>query len=50
MPELPEVETIRRNLNTVLEGEVIRDVLVYYRPIVSNDDTFETKLKRSTYT
>lgn len=45
MPELPEVETIRRNLNTVLEGEVIRDVLVYYRPIVSNDDTFETKLK-----
>lgn len=45
MPELPEVETIRRNLNTVLEGEVIRDVLVYYRPIVSNDNTFETKLK-----
>ena len=43
MPELPEVETIR-SLNTVLEGEVIRDVLVYYRPIVSNDDTFESKL------
>src|SRR5690554_2698372 len=45
MPELPEVETIRRNLNTVLKNEVIHDVIVFYRPIVSNILDFEDKLK-----
>ena len=45
MPELPEVETIRRNLNTVLKNEVIHDVIVFYRPIVSNILDFEHKLK-----
>lgn len=45
MPELPEVETIRRNLNTVLQDEVIESVDVYYRPVVSNNLDFETKLK-----
>lgn len=45
MPELPEVETIRRNLNTILQNEVIESVNVYYRPIVSNNLDFETKLK-----
>src|SRR5690554_6157343 len=45
MPELPEVETIRKNLNKILINETIKDVVVYYRPIVSNDITFETKLR-----
>ncbi len=45
MPELPEVETIRRNLNTVIKGDGINHVVVYYRPIVSNDIDFETKLQ-----
>lgn len=44
MPELPEVETIRRNLNTVLANDVIESVDVLYRPIVSNIMDFETKL------
>jgi len=45
MPELPEVETIRRNLNTVLSNDVIESVDVLYRPIVSNIMDFENKLK-----
>ncbi|VEU82643.1 DNA-formamidopyrimidine glycosylase [Acholeplasma hippikon] len=44
MPELPEVESIRRNLETVLKGETIKDVKVFYRPIVSNMMDFEEKL------
>lgn len=44
MPELPEVETIRRNLNTVLANDVITSVDVLYRPIVSNIMDFESKL------
>src|SRR5690554_6011539 len=45
MPELPEVETIRRNLNTVLKNEVIQSVDVYYRPVVSGMLDFEDKLR-----
>lgn len=45
MPELPEVETIRRNLNTVLANDIITSVDVLYRPVVSNDMDFESKLK-----
>ncbi|WP_025724543.1 DNA-formamidopyrimidine glycosylase [Acholeplasma granularum] len=45
MPELPEVETIRRNLHSIILNEVIDECIVYYRPIVSNDLTFEKKLK-----
>lgn len=48
MPELPEVESIRRNLISILKGESIKDVLVHYRPIVSNDPNFEEKLKGQT--
>ncbi|HEY8405772.1 MAG TPA: DNA-formamidopyrimidine glycosylase family protein, partial [Acholeplasma sp.] len=48
MPELPEVESIRRNLIAVVKDLTIEDVNVYYRPIVSNDITFETRLKGKT--
>lgn len=44
MPELPEVESIRRNLNKVVQHEKIQSVKVFYRPIVSNDLSFETKV------
>lgn len=44
MPELPEVETIRRNLLEILKDDVITEVIVHYRPIVSNDINFEEKL------
>ncbi len=44
MPELPEVESIRRNLNKVVQHEKIFKVSVFYRPIVSNDLSFEKKL------
>lgn len=44
MPELPEVEVIRRNLETVLKGDTITNVTVFYRPIVSNNKDFEAKL------
>lgn len=45
MPELPEVESIRRNLLEVLKNDTIIDCFVHYRPIVSNDLLFEKKLK-----
>lgn len=48
MPELPEVESIRRNLNKVVQHEKIKSVNVFYRPIVSNDLSFETKVTGQT--
>lgn len=34
MPELPEVETVRRGLLRELKGRVIRDICVYYEGII----------------
>lgn len=48
MPELPEVESIRKNLEAVIKGDTIQSITVYYRPIVSNDDQFESKLMNQT--
>ncbi len=48
MPELPEVETIKRHLNLLLTHDVIVKVDVFYRNIVSNDKDFETKLVNQT--
>src|SRR5690606_26096291 len=48
MPELPEVESIRKNLEAVIQGDTIERITVYYRPIVSNDELFETKLMNQT--
>lgn len=44
MPELPEVETIKRHLNNLLKDDYIIDVNVFYRKIVSNNLDFEKKL------
>ncbi len=41
MPELPEVETVKRLLEKVLTGKTIKEVIVRYRPIVSSDIHFE---------
>lgn len=40
MPELPEVETVRKVLKESLVGRRIMDVKIHYSPIVSNDDSY----------
>jgi formamidopyrimidine-DNA glycosylase len=46
MPELPEVETIRRDLSTVLQGKKITDVVVRKRKLVrSNPRSFGLSLR-----
>ena len=37
MPELPEVETVRRSLITLIQGKRIKTVTVLYPKIVTND-------------
>ena len=44
MPELPEVETVRRGLMELVQGETITEILVYYPQIITND-TEEFKIK-----
>lgn len=45
MPELPEVETVKRMLQKVLNHQKIKEVIVRYRPIVSHNNHFEHILK-----
>lgn len=51
MPELPEVETVRRTLEHQINNETITEVEVYYSPILENVDvdTFKNKLKNQTF-
>ena len=51
MPELPEVETVRRTLEHQINNETITEVEVYYSPILENIDvdTFKNKLKNQTF-
>jgi len=45
MPELPEVETVRRILSNQLIGLVIEDIDVYYEKMIHEDlDLFKSKL------
>ena len=44
MPELPEVETVRKKLEGYLKGKKILDVKVLYPKIVENDLTFFNKI------
>lgn len=37
MPELPEVETVRRGLNRLVKGATIADIDVYWPKIINND-------------
>ncbi len=43
MPELPEVETVRRTLEHFVTGKVIRDIDVYYEKIIRNVSIDEFK-------
>lgn len=47
MPELPEVETVRRTLKKSILNEVIKDVYIYYENIIEEPkvEEFKTKLK-----
>ena len=45
MPELPEVETVRRGLNRLIKGKTIKDVNVLYdKIIVGSKDEFCKKI------
>jgi formamidopyrimidine-DNA glycosylase len=47
MPELPEVETIRRDLESIIQGKIIKDVRLYYDGFVKypGRDAFTANLK-----
>lgn len=45
MPELPEVETVRRGLNRLVKGATIASIDVYWPKIINNDvDLFKQRL------
>ena len=45
MPELPEVETVRKTLLTLVKGKVIRDIDVFYDKMIRHDtDSFISSL------
>lgn len=37
MPELPEVETVRRFLSTKLIGKTFDDARIFYKPVLKNN-------------
>lgn len=46
MPELPEVETVRRTLEQLIQNDVILDVQVRYNPMIKTDlIAFKNKIK-----
>lgn len=50
MPELPEVETVRRSLEKLIKEETIQDVIIYWDNIVQNDlDYFKRCLINQTF-
>ncbi len=49
MPELPEVETVRRGLDSSVKNKVFKDIIVYHKNIISDDqNTFIKTLKNRT--
>ena len=45
MPEMPEVETVRRTLTPLVKGKTIEKIVVWYPKIIVNDpDEFVKKL------
>jgi len=49
VPELPEVETVKRTLNTLLKDKVITDVTIRYAPMIAEDiNHFKAMLKGHT--
>ena len=50
MPELPEVETVRRTLKNFIIGKKIKDIKIYYDNIIVGDsEIFATTLKGQTF-
>ena len=49
MPELPEVETVRKTLKNFIIGKKIREISVHYDKIIVGDtEIFEKSLKGQT--
>jgi len=49
MPELPEVETVRRGLNRLVKGATIAGIDVYWPKIINNDtESFKQRLTNQT--
>ncbi|CAJ1227426.1 bifunctional DNA-formamidopyrimidine glycosylase/DNA-(apurinic or apyrimidinic site) lyase [Lactiplantibacillus xiangfangensis] len=49
MPELPEVETVRRGLNRLVKGATIASIDVFWPKIINNDvESFKQRLKQQT--
>lgn len=50
MPELPEVESVKRGLNKMITGETVADVFVHWPRIIESPDveTFKLQLKNQT--
>jgi len=49
MPELPEVETVRRGLNKLVKGATIASIEVHWPKIINNDlDSFKQRLAGQT--
>ncbi|RRK09887.1 bifunctional DNA-formamidopyrimidine glycosylase/DNA-(apurinic or apyrimidinic site) lyase [Lactiplantibacillus garii] len=49
MPELPEVETVRRGLNRLVKGATVASIEVFWPKIINNDvESFEARLKGQT--
>lgn len=50
MPELPEVESVKRGLNQIVKGETVADVTVHWPRIIESPDveTFKEQLKNQT--
>lgn len=49
MPELPEVETVRRGLNRLVSGATIASIEVFWPKIINNDvDSFKQRLANQT--
>ncbi|MCT7835097.1 MAG: DNA-formamidopyrimidine glycosylase, partial [Lactobacillus iners] len=45
MPEMPEVETVRRTLEPLIKGKIISNVTIWYDKIIVNDaDFFQRKV------
>lgn len=44
MPELPEVETVLRTLETQIKDRKIIDIKVFYSPIVEDEHRFKSSL------
>ena len=51
MPEMPEVETVRRTLRPLVVGKTFDHVDIWYDKVITGDpETFKRELKGKTFT